>query len=185
MVIKWYLFKCTEYIWAPAPQPKLLFKGKCKLFSMLSVFREILCLGLAKKPKQTGQRVQGGPPSSVLHRRWVKSLWYGHLQRQKDLAVTLLQNPGPPQEAGVLHPNLPCATWSHTQRTVLCLSKLISPTDDRKEMWLQEQTADTIFYFIINCTTYCIFVQIRMSQTSECPLFASHRSLLNQMFLIL
>lgn len=164
MVIKRYLFKCHRVHLSPSyPGPKLLFKGKYKCSLCYRHFVRACVWVLQKKQVKESGVVH--PHLSHIEDGWnlfgvvtSRGRWTcmspsckAHVRQESPLQTPLVL-PGP-------KPNT-------QETTVRCLSKLTSVTDDRKEMWLQEQRADIIFHFIINCTGYCIFVQIKMSQTS-------------------
>lgn len=128
-MIKWYLFVQVPQ---STPEPQLLTaqavgERAVKMFSVLQVFCESLCLCLAN---QTGQGVQGGLPSSNTEGRWnLFGEIFTSLQRQLDLLVPLLQSP-------VLSPQIPHvqpAPKSSTQDiTVLYLSLFHSQMTGKK-----------------------------------------------------
>lgn len=150
---------------------------------MLQIFYESSCLGSAKKQVKESKVVC--PHLSYAEGGWSLLMWSP--PEAKGPAWCPAAKPRATTQGRTSPFKFPLCNLgtSRQETTALSLSNCISLTDDRKEMLLKEQRADIIFYFIINCTRYCIFVQIQMSQTSECPLFAPHRSLLNQTFLIL
>lgn len=168
------------------PWPKLLFKGKYKC-SLCSRYFVRSCVWVLQKKKKTTQ---------VKESKVVRLL-------QKVGEISFVWSP-PEADGPVCHPPAkpgaptrgrrppsklpsgnPVPNSAHRRlRSSVCLHLFHSQmTGTKRDYKNREQVP--FFYFIINCTRYCIFVQIKMSQTSVCPLFASHRSLLNQMFLIL
>lgn len=164
-----------------APEPQLLTaqgigEREVQTFSLSQVFCESLCLGLAN---QTGQGVQGGSPSFLLHRRWVESLWwYFHLSPEAAGPAC-----PPPAKPSALPSNSSCSQIQHTGY-YSPLSEPISLTNDRKEMWLK--TREHIPCFISSWIALGTVFSLKLKWVKlQCPLFATHRSLLNQMFLIL
>lgn len=158
--------------WLPTAQE--VGEREVQMFSVLQVFCESLCLGPAN---QTNQGVRGGFPSSLLQGRWMKSLWWDfHLSPEAGGPAC------PPPSA--LPPNSLCATWSQIQHTGYYSPLSISLTNDRKEIWLK--TREHISFFISSWIALGTVFSFKLKWVKlQCPLFATHRSLLNQMFLIL
>lgn len=162
------------------PEPQLSMAQAAgereQMFSVLHVFFESLCLGPAN------QGAQSGLSPCLLHRRWVKSLWWDfHLPPEAGGSAF-----SPPAKPSALPPNSTCATWSQIQHTGYYspLPELISLTNDRKEMWLK--TREHISFFISSWIALGSVFSFKLKWVKlQCPLFATHRSLLNQMFLIL
>lgn len=186
MVIKWYLFKCHRIYLSPSCHgPSCCLKASTNALYVLDILWDLVFVSCKKKNQK-----------QVKESKVVRLL-------QKVGEISLVWSP-PEADGPVCHPPAkpgaptrgrrppsklpsgnPVPNSAHRRlRSSVCLHLFHSQmTGTKRDYKNREQVP--FFYFIINCTRYCIFVQIKMSQTSVCPLFASHRSLLNQMFLIL
>lgn len=165
----------------PEPQlltPKQLGKGKYKRSLCFRYFvRACVCALPIKQIKESKVAC-----TRLLHRRWMESLWWD---------FPLSPEAGgpacpPPAKLSPLPPNSSCATWFQIQHTGYYspLAEPISLTNDRKEMWLK--TREHISFFISSWIALGTVFLFKLKWVKlQCPLFATHRSLLNQMFLIL
>lgn len=179
-MIKWYLFVQVPQ---STPEPQLLTaqavgERAVKMFSVLQVFCESLCLCLAN---QTGQE------SKVVHPHLTQKAGGISLVRFSPLSRGSWTCLSPSCKAQCSPPKLlMCNLLPNPAHRILQSSIWAYFTHKWQERNVIKNQRAYISFFISSRTALGTVFSFKLKWVKlQCPLFATHRSLLNQMFLIL